>query len=226
MIVVLVRHGQTQWNLEHRLQSDTDAPGVQLTTLGREQAAEIPLTFDCSWGDWSWDDAVNSATFYTSPLKRCLETLDCMGVDAHADRVVRDNDLSERSLGALAGLVLDRDVAKRLKAGAEEDGIETTDALMQRSRRALEAICAAEARNAQSGRNERIAVCVTHGAFMQSVGRWAGPNRKWPRVENGHVCVLRRDDRTTRWSILDWNKGCKGSKASSDVATFGGGDFG
>ncbi|NQD89088.1 histidine phosphatase family protein, partial [Paenarthrobacter sp. CM16] len=57
----LVRHGQTDWNAERRLQGSTDIP---LNDVGREQAREAVAFLS----DQQWDTVV------ASPLSRAAET--------------------------------------------------------------------------------------------------------------------------------------------------------
>lgn len=93
--LVLVRHGQSTWNLENRFTGWTD---VDLTELGKAEAAEAArLLLD---GKYDFDIA------YTSVLKRAVKTLniiqDLMGLDWLP--VVRAWQLNERHYGSLQGL--------------------------------------------------------------------------------------------------------------------------
>ena len=62
--LVLVRHGQSTWNLENRFTGWTD---VDLTDLGRAEAAEAGYLL--REGRFDFDIA------YTSVLKRAIKTL-------------------------------------------------------------------------------------------------------------------------------------------------------
>lgn len=93
--LVLVRHGQSTWNLKNRFTGWTD---VDLTELGKAEAAEAArLLLD---GKFDFDIA------YTSVLKRAVKTLniiqDLMGLDWLP--VVRAWQLNERHYGSLQGL--------------------------------------------------------------------------------------------------------------------------
>ncbi|WKZ34386.1 MAG: 2,3-diphosphoglycerate-dependent phosphoglycerate mutase [Anaerolineales bacterium] len=93
--LVLVRHGQSTWNLENRFTGWTD---VDLTDLGRVEAAEAgKLLKD---GGYDFDIA------YTSVLKRAIKTLNIIqdGMDRDWLPVVRAWQLNERHYGALQGL--------------------------------------------------------------------------------------------------------------------------
>ena len=93
--VVLLRHGESDWNLSNRFSGWTD---VDLTDTGREEAArsgrlllEEGFTFDVA---------------YTSVLKRAIRTLWIVldEMDLMWIPVIRDWRLNERHYGALQGL--------------------------------------------------------------------------------------------------------------------------
>ncbi len=93
--VVLLRHGESEWNLSNRFSGWTD---VDLTDTGREEAArsgrlllEEGFTFDVA---------------YTSVLKRAIRTLWIVldEMDLMWLPVIRDWRLNERHYGALQGL--------------------------------------------------------------------------------------------------------------------------
>jgi 2,3-bisphosphoglycerate-dependent phosphoglycerate mutase len=93
--LVLIRHGESTWNLENRFTGWTD---VDLTTLGIEQAKEAGRLLRAE--GFEFDVA------YTSVLKRATRTL-WLVLD-EMDRtwlpVVNDWRLNERHYGALQGL--------------------------------------------------------------------------------------------------------------------------
>ena len=93
--LVLVRHGQSTWNLENRFTGMTD---VDLTDLGRAEAAEAGKLLKEAGFDFD--------IAYTSVLKRAIKTLgiiqDVMNLDWLP--VVRAWQLNERHYGALQGL--------------------------------------------------------------------------------------------------------------------------
>ena len=93
--LVLVRHGQSQWNLENRFTGWID---VDLTEQGRaealsagQQIREAGIEFDAAW---------------TSVLQRAIHTLWIIldEIDAPWLHVKRDWRLNERHYGALQGL--------------------------------------------------------------------------------------------------------------------------
>ena len=93
--LVLVRHGQSTWNLENRFTGWTD---VGLTDLGRDEAQEAgKLLRD---GGYVFDVA------YTSVLRRAIQTLWTVLTEMNLEWIPVTNawQLNERHYGALQGL--------------------------------------------------------------------------------------------------------------------------
>lgn len=93
--LILLRHGQSQWNLENLFTGWTD---VELSPKGREEASEA--------GRKIAEAGLHPRYCFTSYLKRAIHTLD-LALDS-MDRVylpvVKDWHLNERHYGALQGL--------------------------------------------------------------------------------------------------------------------------
>jgi broad specificity phosphatase PhoE len=91
--VLMVRHGQSEWNLTGRWQGQADPP---LTDLGRTQArsaARALGTVDAIW---------------TSDLQRAAETAAIISAELGVGPVVVDPDLRERDAGEWSGLTRDQ----------------------------------------------------------------------------------------------------------------------
>ena len=106
--LILVRHGQSQWNLENRFTGWIDVP---LTEVGRAEARRagesiraLGVPFDIA---------------YTSVLVRAIETLDIILSILHQEKIpiVKDQALNERHYGDLQGLNKDE---MRKKFGEEQ----------------------------------------------------------------------------------------------------------
>jgi 2,3-bisphosphoglycerate-dependent phosphoglycerate mutase len=93
--LVLVRHGQSTWNLENRFTGWTD---VGLTDLGREEAQEAGKLL--REGGYVFDVA------YTSVLRRAIQTLWIVLEEMNLEwiPVINAWQLNERHYGALQGL--------------------------------------------------------------------------------------------------------------------------
>lgn len=93
--LILLRHGQSAWNLENRFTGWTD---VELSVLGRQEARVA--------GEKMLEAGLKPQYYFTSFLKRAIHTLE-IAADA-MDRcwvpVVKDWHLNERHYGALQGL--------------------------------------------------------------------------------------------------------------------------
>ncbi|MEV7607136.1 histidine phosphatase family protein [Paenarthrobacter sp. NPDC089322] len=98
----LVRHGQTDWNAERRLQGATDIP---LNDIGRGQARDAVAALS----GYEWD------TIVSSPLSRAAETADLIAEGLGLSVARRVPELTERSFGAAEGL----------QAGPELDALRT-----------------------------------------------------------------------------------------------------
>lgn len=93
--LVLVRHGQSAWNLENRFTGWTD---VDLSELGCAEAIEA--------GNLLRDGGYDFDIAYTSVLKRAIKTLGIIQdvMDLNWIPVVRAWQLNERHYGSLQGL--------------------------------------------------------------------------------------------------------------------------
>ena len=88
--LVLVRHGETDWNRDSRFQGHADPP---LNDTGRAQAKALA-------------DELRSRSFtaaYTSPLRRAAETAAILAGELHLD-LRPDGSLKEVDVGSWSGL--------------------------------------------------------------------------------------------------------------------------
>jgi broad specificity phosphatase PhoE len=152
--ILLVRHGETDWNRLHRFQGHAD-PG--LNEAGRAQSAALAERLPGRL----------IAALYSSPLRRAMETGRILGVPLGLLPVAVAG-LAEVDVGSWTGLTRNQ-VEQRFPAGYSrwleggegwEDG-ETFDELAERTRAALAALAAAHD-------GETILV-VTHGGPIRVV---------------------------------------------------------
>lgn len=175
-VLCLVRHGQSTWNAERRIQGQLDPP---LSELGRAQANRVAERLARE----RWD------VLYSSDLSRARQT-----AEAIARRVglpVRtDPDLREQGQGKREGMLLED--ANRLypDPDAPEVGRETHEALRKRAVAVFQKI-----RDAHPG--GRILV-VAHGALMASFLQAALGITERIRMENTACTLLRWDG--SRWT--------------------------
>ena len=87
--LILVRHGQTEWNIERRYQGQQD---TELTDLGRQQMADV--------GRWLQAESIDKLV--TSPLKRAKESADIVAEACGLHSQI-DHRLTELHLGNWEG---------------------------------------------------------------------------------------------------------------------------
>lgn len=95
MKLILLRHGQSVWNLENRFTGWTD---VELSDAGKEEAREA--------GRRIADAGLKPEFYVTSYLKRAIHTLQIAAseMDREWVPVIKDWHLNERHYGSLQGL--------------------------------------------------------------------------------------------------------------------------
>lgn len=108
--LVLLRHGQSEWNLQNRFTGFKD---VELTDEGREEAANA--------GRLLKNAGIEFDLVFTSTLKRANETAEIAlreaGQASLIDQMIYHKDLRERDYGDLTGLNKDE---TRQKYGEEQ----------------------------------------------------------------------------------------------------------
>lgn len=108
--LVLVRHGQSQWNLENRFTGFYD---IDLSDLGREEAAGAGIRLKALGTKFN--------QVFTSTLKRASNTakivLENAGQSDLIQSMISDDNLRERDYGDLTGLNKDE---TRTKYGDEQ----------------------------------------------------------------------------------------------------------
>ena len=87
--VLLIRHGQTEWNLQGRFQGQLDS---NLSSVGKAQANALRHTFS----------AAPLAQLYSSDLGRAFDTAQLLQGDVATD-VQTDSRLRERAMGVFQG---------------------------------------------------------------------------------------------------------------------------
>src|ERR1700709_348277 len=87
----LVRHGETDWNAQRRIQGTTDIP---LNAIGREQAATTGRLLRRR----EWDG------IFASPLSRAMQTATIIADEIGLPGVTTIAALVERNYGAAEGL--------------------------------------------------------------------------------------------------------------------------
>lgn len=154
-----VRHGETEWNAERRLQGHID---IALNAAGLRQAAAA--------GQWLQKWAVNA--LYSSDLKRAWATAEAiaqaLGLAAQAS-----SELRERNCGIFEGLTYDEARTRHADAYERFDGrdpdyrLETGESLQQMHARISGKILTLEALH----RGQTLVV-VVHGGVLDIINRF------------------------------------------------------
>lgn len=160
--LILIRHGETDWNRVGRIQGLTDIP---LNDAGREQARRAAEEVRSELAI-SPSDAADAAVIVSSDLQRAAETADIIAgaLGLHAPR--RYPELRERAYGDAEGL-LTAEFQRRWGPWhvADVPGAETRADLR---RRALAALARAQHDAAPMGTTLPLIV-VAHGALIREV---------------------------------------------------------
>ncbi|MFG6445758.1 histidine phosphatase family protein [Microbacterium sp. P06] len=187
-ILTLVRHGETDWNRDGRIQGSTDIP---LNDTGRLQARDTGLALR------ETIDADAATVVASSDLQRAAETADIIARALGAAEPRRYPGLRERAYGEAEGM---RVVDFRAQWGdwhnAEVPGAETWDELRDRALSALRRVVR-DARRSTAPFAPALVV-VAHGGLIREVIRHAtGGELPIPgeRLANGsaHTFLMERD---------------------------------
>jgi len=192
----LIRHGETTWNAERRLQGHTDIP---LNTKGVLQARQMAQALKNS--------KVVFDVLYTSDLKRATDTanaiVELFGVDAIVESALR-----ERHFGALQGLTIQE--APLLQPaiwhahttrdlGHELDGGESIEQFALRVQNVLDKI--------QEQHSGKTILLVSHGGTLDMVYRIASKQalraERVASVPNASLNWITHQE-GDGWSIESW----------------------
>ncbi len=141
MDLLFMRHGQTLWNQQRRLQGHQDIP---LTPAGLQDGESL--------SEYLKDYPIQ--LLFSSPLSRAYQSAELINRHHRLDIQV-DSDLIERDYKACSGLLYDE--YRNLPIG-ERSAIESDEAVYQRALNFL-------SRMSDSG----MAAIVTHGGFLSNL---------------------------------------------------------
>ena len=150
-LLLFVRHGLTDWNVQMRLQGREEVP---LNEAGKEQAKELAGLIG---------NAGKISNIYTSPLSRAKDTASIISSELKLDAPIILEDLIERDYSALSGLTM---AERRERFPSPKDypaDIENTTNAAQRMKKVALKLYLRE--DKESG----ITVAVTHGGVINSL---------------------------------------------------------
>lgn len=172
-LLYLVRHGETDWNKQRRIQGSTDIP---LNATGRAQAAAAAELLTRRRFD----------AVVASPLSRALETGTIIAARLGLPSPDTHPGLAERSYGDAEGLT-DAEVAERYPHD-DIPGRESRAALLARVTETLGEIAVRY--------DAGVVLVATHGAVIRSVVNAAAPgtaDRHSTPIRNGSIHSFRWD---------------------------------
>jgi probable phosphoglycerate mutase len=151
MQLVMVRHGQTDYNAKRLVQGRINNP---LNQHGKKQARELATVF------------INqNETFdyiLSSPLSRALETADIIRRKFKMEKpIIVDHQLIERDFNELDGLSVDVAMPIIKQPGYSHPGYEVDDVLIKRVTKAI-------LRLAKKHQNDKI-LCVVHSHVIKAL---------------------------------------------------------
>lgn len=182
-VICIIRHGETDWNAQGRLQGRED---IELNDAGRDQALQI-----AGWlSKETWDAVVSS------PLKRAYETAQIIAGRLSISTIGIEEQITERDYGQASGLWPEE---RRSRFPDVIPGQEDFESLRLRAMAAIEKI-------AKDRAGQRILV-VSHGALTNSIlytlsGGEFGSFKT--RLKNGCINQITLDK--GKWTVDFYNK--------------------
>jgi uncharacterized phosphatase len=174
-----IRHGQTDWNRDDKLQGSTDIP---LNEIGRRQAHESAELL--RGGGWQ--------VIVSSPLSRALETAQIIADELGIELGPSYPDLVERDYGPLEGESSTATVARY--PNRDYPGAESIASVVARGTAALAQIA--------DDWRDRDVVIVCHGTIIRyTLAALAG--HPLPGITNGSISTFELDGED--WRVLTVN---------------------
>jgi len=178
----LFRHGQTDWNIDFRLQGTAEVP-LNEFGIGQVQRAAAVL----SQGDWD--------VLLTSPLGRAKASAEIIQRELGIAELIVDSMLLERSFGIGDGMLYSQ-WQEQYSQLEEIPGAESTASIIERSRELLASVVLKYA-------GARV-LAVSHGALIRYVLSEVSQGQVPPpgqRLQNASLHTLRHSG---QWTLDSW----------------------
>lgn len=179
-VMGMFRHGQTEWNINLRLQGTADIP---LNKTGIDQVAQAAAFI----GDWD--------VLLTSPLARARHSAEILSPALNLEPVVSER-LLERSFGIGEGMTYEQ-WRQRYAQLESIPGAESETSVFSRCQKLLD-----EIKLEHSGK--RVLV-VTHGALIRFVLNLVTNNELPPKGERLMNASLHTFRHKGTWEVDGWN---------------------
>jgi uncharacterized phosphatase len=161
----LVRHGETDWNAQRRIQGSTDIP---LNSTGRMQAETTGELL----ARREWDG------IYASPLSRAMETARIISAAVGLEEPSPIEAIVERNYGEAEGLNWE-EIEHRFPGDTPVPGRETHAEVAERVVPALVSLA--------SSRPGESLIVVTHGGVIRSLIGAVAPEDTYGSITNGSI---------------------------------------
>ena len=146
MIIYLVQHGQTDWNLEKRIQGQKNIP---MNDTGIRQINEL--------SDRIVEEKIRYDRLIASPLDRAKKSAEIIAEKTGFEGgIIFDEDFKERSNGSLEGIVW----SSELNMDDPKYNVETISDLCKRAQKALDKYVFDK---------DEVIMIVAHGAILTAV---------------------------------------------------------
>ena len=202
MKLVIVRHGETEWNVQHKVMGQLDSP---LTLKGVQQAKAIADRLL----------RLNFTSLYSSDLGRAVQTANIIA-EICAKKIIFDPELREWNMGIFQGLNVAEMHEKfpQERQDYEQIGdeyiIPEGESLAQcraRGFRILNAIAEKHSNQNLDETGDETVVVVTHGCvlmgFFEMVLDLRSGNTWRFKLDNANFCAF--EYANERWSLIVWN---------------------
>lgn len=183
--IALIRHGETNWNLEERIQGQRDIP---LNEAGRKQAEALAERLKRE----DWDRIISS------DLLRAKETAEIIAIKTGIPLLRVDVRLREKSYGKLEGTTADERIAQWGKRwNTLEYGVESNESAKRRASELVDDVT-------QEFRGQRI-VIVSHGGLLHQLIKSKFSLDYSGKIHNTSLSIFHEQERV--WKCLLFN--CK-----------------
>ncbi|MCX5965129.1 MAG: histidine phosphatase family protein [Cyanobacteria bacterium] len=198
MKLVIVRHGETEWNTQHKVMGQLDSP---LTPKGIQQAEAIADRLL----------RLKFTSLYSSDLGRAVHTANIIA-EICDKKIIFDAELREWNMGIFEGLTVSEMHVKfpKERQDYEQIGdeyiIPEGESLAQCRARGFRILNAIAERHSNQKDDETVVV-VTHGCvlmgFFEMVLDLRSGNTWRFKVDNANFCAF--EYVKERWSLVVWN---------------------
>lgn len=179
MYIFLIRHGETNWNKERKVQGRTN---ISINENGIKQALAVQKMFDNK----------KFEAMIVSPLIRTLETGKIVTQHSIVDSIVVDERIIEKDFGVTEGMNIDERYSKYPHGHARNE--ESYKLVRKRMKEAIEDY---------SKKYKNDILVVTHGSALAALTKELNPSRENDYIifKNASISVINSE--TLKFEAID-----------------------